>query len=212
MLLTQATLEAIAAGTVTMAFRRWRRPTVRTGGTLLTAIGLLSIDDVSRVALDDLTESDARASGHTDLDALRSKLSKRTAGTLYRIALHRAGPDPRIALRAAVPSSADLESLRSRMVRWDASSSSGPWTQPVLRLLGKHPGVRAAGPGRLAWDGHAAVQGRTYGSSRALVSRRVWRPGTGFPRAGRRSSSTWVGSPHLAEGWSLHVHMRPRPK
>ena len=144
MLLTQATLEAIAAGTVTMAFRRWRRPTVRTGGTLLTAIGLLSIDDVSRVALDDLTESDARASGHTDLDALSSKLSKRTAGTLYRIALHHAGPDPQIALRAAVPSSADLESLRSRMVRWDASSSSGPWTQPVLRLLGKYPGVRAA--------------------------------------------------------------------
>ena len=144
MLLNQSTLEAIAAGTVTMAFRRWRRPTVRTGGTLLTAIGLLSIDDVSRVALDDLTESDAKASGHTDLDALRSMLSKRTAGTLYRIALHRAGPDPRIALRAVVPSRADLESLRSRMVRWDASSSSGPWTQPVLRLLGQHSGVRAA--------------------------------------------------------------------
>ena len=30
------------------------------------------------------------------------------------------------------------------MARWDASSSSGPWTQPVLRLLGKHSGVRAA--------------------------------------------------------------------
>ena len=194
-----------------MAFRRWRRPTVRTGGTLLTAIGLLSIDDVSRVALDDLTESDARASGHTDLDALRSKLSKRTAGTLYRIALHRAGPDPRIALRAAVPSSADLESLRSRMVRWDASSSSGPWTQPVLRLLGSIPvfGQRTWPP-RLGWTRSGSR--RTYGSSRALVSRRVWRPGTGFPRAGRRSSSTWVGSPHLAEGWSLHVHMRPRPK
>ena len=29
MLLTQATLEAVAAGSVTLAFRRWRRPTVR---------------------------------------------------------------------------------------------------------------------------------------------------------------------------------------
>ena len=46
MLLTRATLEAIAADTVTLAFRRWRRPTVRTGGTLTTAVGMLSIDDV----------------------------------------------------------------------------------------------------------------------------------------------------------------------
>ena len=54
MLLTRATLEAIAAGTVTLAFRRWRRPTVRTGGTLTTAIGVLSIDDVSPVDLGDI--------------------------------------------------------------------------------------------------------------------------------------------------------------
>ena len=144
MLLTQTTLEAVAAGKVTVAFRRWRRPTVRAGGTLLTAVGVLSIDDVSPLDLDDITESDARASGHSDLQALRSMLSKRTSGTIYRIALHRAGPDPRISLRAALPSSVELEQLGSRMARWDASSSSGPWTQPVLRLLGKNSGVRAA--------------------------------------------------------------------
>ena len=40
MLLTRATLEAIAAGTVTLAFRRWRRPTVRTGGTLTGIVKL----------------------------------------------------------------------------------------------------------------------------------------------------------------------------
>ena len=144
MLLTKATLEAIAAGRVTVAFRRWRRPTVRPGGTLLTAIGVLSIDDVSPVDLDEITESDAMASGHKDLKSLRGMLSKHANGTVYRIALHHAGPDPRISLREALPSVAELEQLRSQMMRWDASSSSGPWSQPVLKLLRRNPGVRAA--------------------------------------------------------------------
>ena len=143
MLLTRATLEAIAADTVTLAFRRWRRPTVRTGGTLTTAVGMLSIDDVSPVDLGDITESDARASGHADLKTLRGLLSKGAGRTVYRIALRRRGPDPRIALRAAVPSAADMDRIEARMARWDSASPSGPWTRKVLRLLGRRPGVRA---------------------------------------------------------------------
>jgi hypothetical protein len=46
MLFKQATLAAIAAGRVTLAFRRWRRPTVRAGGTLVTPVGMLAIDAV----------------------------------------------------------------------------------------------------------------------------------------------------------------------
>ena len=40
MLLTRTVLESIAAGSVSLVFRRWRRPTVKTGGILQTAIGL----------------------------------------------------------------------------------------------------------------------------------------------------------------------------
>ena len=125
MLLTRATLEAIAGGTVTLAFRRWRRPTVRTGGTLTTAVGVLSIDDVSPIDLGDITESDARASGHADLKTLRGLLSKGAGRTVYRIALRRRGPDPCIALRAAVPSAADMDRIEARMARWDSASSIG---------------------------------------------------------------------------------------
>ena len=143
MLLTRATLEAIAAGSVTLAFRRWCRPTVRTGGTLTTAVGVLSIDDVSPVDLGDITKSDLRASGHADLKTLRCLLSKGAGRTVYRIALRRHGPDPRIALRAAVPSAADMDRIEARMAQWDSASPSGPWTRKVLRLLGRRPGVRA---------------------------------------------------------------------
>ena len=52
MLFKQATLAAIAAARVTLAFRRRRRPTARAGGTLATPVGILAIDAVSgKVAL-----------------------------------------------------------------------------------------------------------------------------------------------------------------
>ena len=43
MLFRRAELVAIAAGEITVAFRRWRRPSVKAGGTQLTAAGLLAI-------------------------------------------------------------------------------------------------------------------------------------------------------------------------
>jgi len=46
MLFRQNTLQQIAAGRVTRAFRRWRRPSVKSGGTLKTRAGLLGIESV----------------------------------------------------------------------------------------------------------------------------------------------------------------------
>lgn len=145
MLLKQATLEAAAEGRVTLAFRRWRRPTVRVGGSLTTSIGVLSIDSVDPVEPEAISAAEAGAAGHSDLDSLHAALSKRPEGTVYRISFHLTGPDPRIALRTRVPESAEeLDHLRSRLMRWDAASTSGPWTLPVLQLIDRTPGVRAA--------------------------------------------------------------------
>ena len=63
MLIKQDTLVGVAEGRVTMAFRRWKRPTVRAGGTLLTSIGQLSIESVDEVSIDDVTEADPEPSG-----------------------------------------------------------------------------------------------------------------------------------------------------
>ena len=48
MLFRSAELEEIRSGRVTAAVRRWRRPTVRAGGTLTTPIGMLDILEVRR--------------------------------------------------------------------------------------------------------------------------------------------------------------------
>ena len=44
MLIRRAHLERIVCGDIDLAFRRWRRPTVKAGGTLTTGAGVLAID------------------------------------------------------------------------------------------------------------------------------------------------------------------------
>ena len=144
MLLKQATLRGIRDGAVTLAFRRWRRPTVRTGGTLLTALGQLEVEAVEAVELAEITESDATAAGFENLASLRAELSKRLDGNLYRIRLSFAGPDPRVALRDEIPDQAELQALLTRLERLDSRSRTGPWTQQCLVVIHEHPAELAA--------------------------------------------------------------------
>ncbi len=142
MLLKQDTLRGIESGSITVAFRRWRRPTVKEGGTLLTSIGQLAIEAVEVVDLEEITESEAVAAGFSGLAPLRSQLSQR-AGDVYRIRLSLAGPDPRVPLREEIPEGAELDSILRRLARLDSRGGSGPWTCPVLTLLHERSGVRA---------------------------------------------------------------------
>jgi hypothetical protein len=80
-------LDGLADGSITVALRRWRRPTVRSGGTLLTAAGEIAITSVSETSLDDITEADARRAGYASLAALRGELLERDEGAFYRIEL-----------------------------------------------------------------------------------------------------------------------------
>ena len=70
MLIRRADLDRIAKGEVTLAFRRWRRPTVKAGGTLRTAAGLLRIDAVDEVNDAGVSEAEARAARQSSRAAL----------------------------------------------------------------------------------------------------------------------------------------------
>lgn len=144
MLFKRAFLDGIASGEITVAFRRWTRPTVRAGGTLKTAVGMLAIAAVERVPAEAITEAEARRAGYLSRDALMAELDAREQGEIYRIELRYAGPDPRIALRErAELSGEELAALRKKLDRLDGASPLGPWTFAVLRLIGRNPGVRA---------------------------------------------------------------------
>lgn len=142
-LLRRAVLDKIVEGEIDLAFRRWTRPTVKTGGSLRTAAGLLQINKVEQVALSDLTEEDARRAG-LDRDQLIDFLNQKDEGEVYRVELGPLGPDPRVALREDDDLSEwEVEELRSRLDRLDRASKRGPWSREFLRLLDENPHVRA---------------------------------------------------------------------
>ena len=143
MLLRRSTLDGIRAGTITVAFRRWKRPTVRAGGRLRTVIGELAIEAVERVTDASLTGEAARAAGFADADELRAALEGRE-GELYRVRLSYAGQDARIALRERAGISADERAdLDEKLRRMDARSADGAWTTRYLQLIERHPARRA---------------------------------------------------------------------
>jgi len=138
-----ADLPRIRRGEITVAFRRWKRPTVRAGGTLQTAVGVLAIDAVDRIEAADITDDDLRSAGFTHRADLLAAL--RPEGELHRVAFHLAGPDPRIALRARADLDAeDRAAIAARLARFDAAGRDGPWTAATLALIAAHPGRRAA--------------------------------------------------------------------
>lgn len=159
MLIKQQILEQIAQGGVSLVFRRWQRPTVRAGGQLRTAAGVLAIDAIDVVTLDEVTEADAQQAGYTSRKALVDDLGQTGEGEIYRIQLHFAGPDPRAVLREQTGlSAAELEQVRQTLTQWDARSKHGPWTMMVLRLIQAHPETRAAELATLAQLETAALK------------------------------------------------------
>ncbi|TGG95063.1 hypothetical protein E4656_01135 [Natronospirillum operosum] len=144
MLFRKEFLEGIRTGAVTLAFRRWRRPSVRSGGTLLTPVGQLHIVSVEPVALNRISAADARRAGYESREKLLDELQRRPDGEIYRIELGSLLPDPRIALReTSEVAEAEYEALRHRLRRLDARASEGAWTLRTLEALSSHPGVRA---------------------------------------------------------------------
>ncbi len=131
-------------GTITVAVRRWRRPSVRAGGTLQSKVGLLGIDSVEVIDESEVTEEDAVSAGYTDRTELMAMLATRPDGELYRIRFHLIGEDPRVALRQdAVLTPEDVAAITRRLERLDRASSHGPWTREALDLIEEHPARRA---------------------------------------------------------------------
>jgi hypothetical protein len=154
-LLDRDTLRQIAGGTVTLAFRRWRRPTVRSGGTLLTALGQLQIRTVSIVRIDRITSEEAARAGYDSKNELLAELNRRGDGEVYRIEFGAIGADPRIALRDAALDERQIADLRKRLDRLDAASPDGPWTLKALEAIRDHPGLRAGDLCRLVGQDRA---------------------------------------------------------
>jgi hypothetical protein len=137
--------EGIADGTISLAFRQWRRPQVVAGRRYRTGAGIAEVTAVDVVSLAGVTDSDARQAGYADRAALLADLAGPADAPLYRLRLRRVDePDP-LTVLAADDSFDDeaLAQLTRRLDRLDRASRVGPWTRATLRAIAERPGVRA---------------------------------------------------------------------
>jgi hypothetical protein len=145
MLFDQEQAEAIAAGRVTIVFRRWRRPQATAGHRYRTGLGLIYVDDVSSVAPTAIDEADARRAGYPSAAALLGDLRGDPDLPVTRVAFHALDePDPRDVLASDDRlTDDDVAEIARRLDRMDVRRGE-PWTRGLLRTIGSRPGTRAA--------------------------------------------------------------------
>ena len=137
--------EGVAAGTITLTFRRWKRLQVVVGHRYRTAAGRIEVDAIDVVDPGRITKADAQRAGFADADALLREFRGDDGLPVYRIRFHAVlEPDERTVLSedAALDAAARAE-IDRRLDRLDKSSPRGPWTRAVLRTIAEQPGVRA---------------------------------------------------------------------
>jgi hypothetical protein len=84
MLIKLEVLEAIKRGDIDLQFRRWSRPSVKTGGTLKTRIGIMKIGRVDEMRPEDVTEAEAHRAGFKSIAEFQHWLGKMKQGPLFQ--------------------------------------------------------------------------------------------------------------------------------
>jgi hypothetical protein len=145
MLFEQRLRDGIADGSITAAYRRWRRPQVLAGRRYRTGDGLVEVESIDVVDPAAIAPADARAAGYPTPDDARADLRGDAALPVYRIRFKLVDePDPRTVLAHTDDIDADAAAaIRARLDRLDRSSPRGPWTALTLRLIAERPGIAA---------------------------------------------------------------------
>ena len=144
MLLPIKVARGVADGSMSLAFRRWRRQDVQPGALFKTAAGVVRVDAVRRIDPAKITDRDAVKAGLRNADAVRSRLAGDDSVPTYKVTLSWAGEDPRVALRESDDLDDDeVAAIDARLERLDRASSHGAWTMHTLDLIRRRPLTRA---------------------------------------------------------------------
>lgn len=148
MLFTKRFWDGISDGSVTVAFRLWKRPSVVVGRPYRTGGGRVEVVSVEVISDADICEADALAAGYQTIADLRDYLDRYDDGDerdLYRIEFRVLDePDPRQVLADDDDLDAEqIADISARLDRLDRAAGHGPWTRESLRLIELHPAVRA---------------------------------------------------------------------
>jgi hypothetical protein len=84
--------ERVADGSITLSYRLWTRPKVKTGGVYRNHGITIEVEDIDEVPFSSITDDDLARTGEADLEALRRRTAH--AGPVhddtlvYRIEFH----------------------------------------------------------------------------------------------------------------------------
>lgn len=147
--------QGLRDGSITVAFRRWRRAQVVAGHQYRTGAGLVLAESITVISPDEITPELARGAGFPDVLAAVADLRGDPDLPLYCIRFRALdGPDPRDELaRTDDLTDEDVAVIRKRLTRLDAASKRGPWTTEVLEQIASRPAVSSAVlAAELDWD------------------------------------------------------------
>jgi len=142
-------------GSITVAFRRWRRAQVVAGHQYRTGAGLVLAESITVISPADITTELARAAGFPDVQAAVADLRGDPELPVYCVRFRALdGPDPRDELASTDElTEADIAVIDKRLARLDAASRRGPWTAEVLEQIASRPAVSSAVlAAELDWD------------------------------------------------------------
>lgn len=122
-----------------------KKPAVKQGSIIKTAVGQIEIVSVSAIDINDITSQDARKAGFIVLDELLALLERIPEGNIYKIEVGYHSADPRVALRNQTEiTDESFEEIKARLERLDKYSKEGKWTHSTLIAIQKNPYRRAA--------------------------------------------------------------------
>lgn len=155
MLFEQRLRDGLHDGSITVVFRRWKRPQAVAGGRYRTGAGLVEAVAVDEIDPATIADADVAAAGYTTTDEVRVELRGDPGLPVFRVEFRPLDePDPRTALAAARHlDRQDLAAIDARLDRLDARWESRPTTREILRTIAARPHERA---GNLADDAGVA--------------------------------------------------------
>ncbi len=149
MLFKQDHLHGIKSGNISLAFRRWKKATVKKGTLLKTSIGLIEIVDITTINEIEITNKDVQKSGFESINQLLNSLRQNDKGKIYKIEVRFHSPDPRIELREQNLTEEKFFELKEKLARFDKFSKKGHWTEMILQIIKDNPYLHAIGISKL---------------------------------------------------------------
>ncbi|MDR7130855.1 hypothetical protein J2X69_003214 [Algoriphagus sp. 4150] len=150
MLFKEMHLSGIKSGKITLAFRKWKKASVKSGSLLHTSIGLVEIRRVETVSENDITDKDALNAGFTDKKQLLNSFTYNSKGMIFKISVSYHSEDPRIKLREQTElSEPQFTELKKKLERLDNHSKQGFWTRKILLAINDNPNLHAIGIAKL---------------------------------------------------------------